>query len=161
AAFGPATVADVAKWSGLTKLGEVVDGIRPGLRTFRDERGRTLYDLPEAPHPDPDTPAPVRYVAEFDNLILSHADRTRVIADEHWPRIYSVNGVVPGTVLVDGFVRGTWRIVKQRGRVTLRVDPFVRLTKRDKDGLGTEGERLLDFAAPDAEARDIELTPNT
>ncbi|MEQ7123006.1 winged helix DNA-binding domain-containing protein [Actinopolymorpha sp. B11F2] len=158
AAFGPATVADIAKWSGLTKLGEVVDGIRPELRTYRDERGRELVDLPDAPRPDPDTPAPVRYVAEFDNLLLAHADRTRVIADEHWPRIYTVNGIFPGTVLVDGFVRGTWRIVKQRGNVTLRVDPFVRLTKRDQATLGKEGERLLAFAAPDAEARDIEVS---
>jgi hypothetical protein len=159
AAFGPAAVADVAKWSGLTKLGEVVDEIRTELQTFRDERGRTLYDLPEAPRPDPDTPAPVRYVAEFDNVILSHADRSRVIAREHWPRIYSVNGVFPGTVLVDGFVRGTWRILRRRKRVTLRVDPFVRVRKEDQAALIKEGERLLAFAAPDAEARDIEVTP--
>ncbi len=106
-AFGPAGVKDVQTWSGLTRLGEVVDRLQPCLSTFRDERGRELFDLLDAPRPDLDTPAPARFLPEFDNLILSHGDRTRVIADEYRKAIASKNGMVPATFLVDGFVQGT------------------------------------------------------
>ena len=158
AAFGPASVLDVQQWSGLTRLGEVVERLRPGLRCFRDENGRALFDLPEAPRPDPDTPAPVRFVAEFDNLLLSHADRTRVIAAEHRPAVFTVNGVIPGTVLVDGFAHGTWRITRQRRGAVLRIRPFGRVPSRVRSALTAEGARLLAFAVPDAEPADIEFT---
>src|SRR5215213_8127679 len=96
-AFGPASVKDAQTWSGLTRLREVFERLRPRLRTFRDEEGTELFDLPGAPRPDPDTPAPARFVAAFDNLILSHADRTRIIATEHRKAIASKNGMVPAT----------------------------------------------------------------
>ncbi len=146
-AFGPATVADVQAWSGLTRLGEVVDRLRPGLRTFRDERGRELFDLPDAPRPAPGTPAPVRLVAEFDNLVLSHADRTRVVSDEHRQRLYSRNGIFPGTVLVDGFVAGAWRIARSRSSAVLTIELFGPVPATDRDAITAEGERLLGFAA--------------
>jgi Winged helix DNA-binding domain len=155
AAFGPASVLDVQKWSGLTRLGEVVAQLRPELRAFSDVQGRELFDLPDAPRPDPDVPAPVRFLAEYDNLLLSHADRTRVIADEHRPAIYTVNGVIPGSVLVDGFARGRWRIERVRGAATLRIRPFVRLPKSVRAALADEGARLLEFAAADAQTHDI------
>ena len=157
-AFGPATVADMQAWSGLTRLREVADRLRPGLRTFRDEQGRELFDLPDAPRPGPGTPAPVRLVAEFDNLILSHADRTRVISEADRRRLNTPNGVFPGTVLVDGFVAGTWRITRSRGAAVLTVEPFGPVSPRDRDAVAAEGGRLLGFAAP-GEDHEIRFAP--
>ncbi|TNC20876.1 winged helix DNA-binding domain-containing protein [Amycolatopsis alkalitolerans] len=149
AAFGPATVPDIQAWSGLSRLGEVIDRLRPRLKTFADAGGRELVDLPEAPRPDPDTPAPPRFVPEFDNLLLSHADRTRVLSEEARKRVFGVpNGVFPGTVLVDGFVRGTWRITKTRAAATLDIEPYQRISKKDSAALASAGARLLRFAAP-------------
>jgi hypothetical protein len=159
AAFGPATVADAQAWSGLTRLREVVGRLRPGLRVFRDEQGRELFDLPDAPRPDPDTPAPVRLVAEFDNLLLSHADRSRVISDEDRQRLYSRNGIFPGTVLIDGFARGMWRLTTARRAAVLAVEMFGPLGGRDLDAVTAEGERLLEFAVPDAPDREIRFGP--
>ena len=159
AAFGPATVRDVQAWSGLTRLREVVERLRPGLRTFRDGRGAELFDLPDAPRPDPRTPAPVRLVAEFDNLLLSHADRARIISEPHRQRMATPNGIFPGTVLVDGFARGMWRITRSRAAATLLIELFEPVTPGDRDATSAEGDRLLAFAAPDAERRDIRYAP--
>ena len=146
-AFGPATVKDVQTWSGLTRLGEVIECLRPRLRIFRDESGKELFDVPDAPMPDPDTPAPPRFLPEFDNLILSHADRTRIIAEEYRKAIASKNGMVPASVLVDGFVRGTWKTARSRGKATLEIKPFESLTNVDRDALVEEGERIIRFVA--------------
>ena len=146
-AFGPATVKDVQTWSGLTRLGEVIERLRGRLRIFRDESGKELFDMPDAPMPDPDTPAPPRFLPEFDNLILSHADRTRVIAEEYRKAIASKNGMVPASVLVDGFVRGTWKTARSRGKATLEIKPFESLTNVDRDALVEEGERIIRFVA--------------
>jgi hypothetical protein len=152
-AYGPASVMDAQTWSGLTRLGEVVDRLRPQLRVFRSESGRELFDLPEAPRPDPDLPLPVRFVAEYDNLILSHADRTRVIDDAARRTIASRNGQVPGTVLVDGTVRGMWKAEQpRRGAATLTVTPFGSpLSGDEEQELAAEGERLLRFAVHGSE----------
>jgi hypothetical protein len=158
AAFGPAAVADVQAWSGLTRLGEVVDRLRPGLRAFRDERGRELLDLPDAPRPGPDTPAPVRLVAEFDNLILSHADRARVVSDDNRLRLYTRNGIFPGTVLIDGFVGGVWRLTRSRRTAVLTVELFGPVPSRDRDAVGDEARRLLGFAA-DGDSHEIRFAP--
>jgi hypothetical protein len=156
-AFGPATVKDVQTWSGLTRLGEVIERLRPRLRIFRDERGKELFDLPEAPRPDPDTPAPPRFLPEFDNLILSHADRIRVIADEYRKVMASKNGMVPATFLVDGFVRGMWKKERSRGRATLMIEPFEPLAKEDRAALAEEGERLIRFVAEPEGAEAYEI----
>jgi hypothetical protein len=149
AAYGPATVADAQAWCGLTRLGEIVERLLPRLRVFRSAAGTTLYDVPSAPRPDPDTPAPARYLAEFDNILLSYADRTRIISDDARKRVFTVNGLIRGTITTDGQVRGTWKLHRTRGKATLLVEPFENLTKRDTTALEKEGTHLLTFAAPD------------
>jgi len=154
-AFGPATVKDVQTWSGLTRLREATERLRPRLRTFRDEQGKELFDLPDAPRPDPDTLAPPRFLPEFDNLILSHADRTRIIANDYRKVIASKNGMVPATVLVDGFVRGTWKTERTRGKATLVIEPFEPLPRSDRDALIEEGEQLVRFVGDGAKAFEV------
>jgi hypothetical protein len=156
AAFGPASVADLQTWSGLTRLREVTDTL--DLRTYTTDDGRELLDLPDAPHPDEDISAPVRFLPEFDNLLLSYADRTRVLTEEHRKRLFGVkNGVFPGTYLVDGFVRGEWRVTKQRKSAVLTITPWARTTKKDLAALTKEGARLLDFHAPTADTKDVRV----
>jgi hypothetical protein len=156
-AFGPATVMDAQKWSGLTRLGEVFERVRPRLRSFRDEQGRELFDLPDAPRPDPDTPAPPRLLAEFDNVLLAHADRTRILDEDARRRIMTSNGLIPGTVLLDGFVGGTWKIERGTGRAILRIQSFRKLSRADTKSLALEGDRLLEFGAADAKTRLVEF----
>jgi hypothetical protein len=145
AAFGPASVADMRAWSGLAGLREVVAGL--DLPTFRGEAGAVLYDLPDAPRPDPDTPAPARFLPEYDNLLLSYADRERVIPDGRRPPLFPGNGAGFGTILLDGDHRGTWRIDRSREPASLVVEPFTRLSTSDADELAAEGARLLEFIA--------------
>lgn len=157
AAFGPASVADAQKWSGLSGLGAVAERLRPRLLALRDEHGRRLYDLPDAPRPDPDTPAPVRFLPDFDNLLLSHADRTRVISEADRARVFTVNGIIRATLLVEGTVRGTWSIARARGAATLDIDLFAPLSAAQRAETQTEAARLLAFAAPEADRHDIRL----
>ena len=156
-AFGPATIKDVQTWSGLSRLGGVIERLRPRLRTFRDERGKELFDVPDAPMPDPETPAPPRFLPEFDNLILSHADRTRFIAEEYRKALASKNGMIPAAILIDGFVQGTWKIERSRGRASLEIKPFEPLTTEDRDALVEEGERLIRFVAEPDSAGSYEI----
>ncbi|GGP09578.1 winged helix DNA-binding domain-containing protein [Nonomuraea glycinis] len=150
AAFGPATVADAQAWSGLTRLREVFDRLRARLVVLEDEHGRELFDLPDAPRPGPGAPAPVRLLAPFDNLLLSHADRSRVISDDHRKRVITINGQVLGTVLVDGFVQGAWR----RDKAVLTVDMFAPVTAGQAEEIRAEAAALLAFAEP-GKAHDI------
>ena len=151
AAFGPASTADVRTWSGFTGLRAVLERLRPQLVTSADESGRELFDVPGAPLPDPATPAPVRFLPEYDNLLLSHAERSRMLLGlgpgRPWP-----TGRWIGTLLVDGFFRAYWNIE----RATLTIDRF---TPQSDDPAGTfdqivaEGARLLEFVAPAGERR--------
>jgi DNA glycosylase AlkZ-like len=143
-AFGPASAQDLAQWAGIQRtspISETLAGMT--LRTFRDERGKTLYDLPRAQLPDPDTPAPPRLVPRYDNLVLSHADRTRVLGDVPVTRIVTKNALVHATILVDGFVAGTWQL--EKGRV--RLEPFARVPREARSDLRLEAERIEGFVA--------------
>ncbi len=156
-AFGPATTGDLATWCRLTGLGEVVDRLRPRLRTFRDERGRELFDLPDAPRPDPDTPAPPRFLPEYDNAVLSHADRSRLVSGEHRGWLFETTGPVHGSVLHDGFLSGTWAIDRSREVPRLVVRPVVRLAKRAGAAVLAEGRRVLRFLEPDVPVRELDV----
>lgn len=150
AAFGPAAPADFQAWSGFSGARALLDSLRPSLQTFRDDRKRELFDLPEAPRPSEDTPAPVRFIPGFDNLILSHADRTRIIADDHRSLVTTRNLQVLPTFLVDGFVAGTWNCTRAQRTVALKISPFAALSRPVKAKLTEEAERLARFIEPDA-----------
>jgi hypothetical protein len=136
AAFGPASVADAQVWSGLTGLKPAFEALRDELVTFADESGRELFDLPDAPRPPADTPAPPRLLPEYDNLVLAHADRTRFVADEHRKAIYLTAGRVRATFLVDGAVAGAWDA--RSGE----LEPFGRLQRTDRRALEAELEQV-------------------
>ena len=121
--------------------------MRPELRTFHDENGNELFDLPDAPLPPADTPAPSRFVPDYDNLVLSHAERGRVVPDEHRKKVFLSAARVKATFLIDGFVCGVWKIEKKRKMATLLIEPFEPLSGQDRDALGDEGERLVRFVA--------------
>ena len=159
--FGPASVMDVQAWCGLTRLSEVVDRLRPGLVTFRDETGRELFDLPDAPRPDPDTPAPPRFLYDFENLLLSYADRTRTLAAEVARAVAPVTQEPISTFTVDGFVAGTWRVERERSRdaADLVLRPTSPLGTHDAAALADEGAALLAFLAPEAATRDVRIEP--
>ncbi len=148
AAFGPAGVRDIQVWCGLTRLREVVDRLGPRLRLFRTEDGAELVDVPDAPLPDPDTPATVRFLAEYDNVTLSYADRSRVIAEGDDVLLRPGPGGWTGTVLVDGQVRASWAARRDGDATVLTVRPSVPLSTADRADLEAEGGRLLDFLAP-------------
>jgi hypothetical protein len=158
AAFGPASALDAQAWSGLTRLGEVLDRLRPRLRVFAGESGRELFDLPDAPRPDPGTPAPVRILAPFDNVLLSHADRGRLLDDELRRKIFTQNGIIKPAVLVNGRVAGFTATVVEKSRVTLEVEPLVTIAKTHRTAIEAEGRRLLKFAHPGIAERVVRFT---
>lgn len=150
AAFGPATVTDIQTWSGLLKLKDAIEALKPQLRIYRDEQRRELLDLPDMPRPDAETPAAVRFLPEYDNLLLSHQKRTRIIADQYRSLVYLPGLRVRSTFLIDGFVHGAWKIEKHKQAATLVIEPFAELTKQQRDELGQEAEQLVRFVEADA-----------
>lgn len=154
AAFGPASVADAQKWSGLTRLGEVFDRLRPELITFQAENGAELFDLPDAPRPGPDADAPVRFLPEFDNVLLAYADPSRIMPPDHKAQLFTVNGIIRAALLVDGRTAGRWQIAKS----TLTVEPFRRMSAKNTSAIETEGLKLLSFTQPGANAPTVRIS---
>ena len=144
AAFGPASRRDLSTWSMMhvPEIQRALDRLEP-LRRFRDEHGRELFDVPRAPLPDPETPAPVRFLPKWDNVLLAFADRTRVLPEPYRRKVIGANGDVAQTFLVDGFVAGTWRA--ERGRVV--IQPFGRLSRDARREVEEEAEQLEAFLA--------------
>lgn len=164
-AFGPATVGDARVWSGITGLKEVFERLRPRLMAFRDHAGRELFDLPDAPRPDAGTPAPPRFLPQFDNLLLSHDDRSRMTPEQLGPGVTNVWNAVVNTgpagkggravrwsmFTVDGFAAGAWRLERSGENAVLFVRPIVRLPEREVQALFDEGRDLLSMLAADAD----------
>jgi hypothetical protein len=157
AAFGPATVGDIRIWSRLTGLRTVIERLRPRLLTFRDDRGRELFDLPDAPRPDPETPAPPRFLPEYDNILLSHDDRGRIVGDNRGLPMPAGRGGELGSVLVDGFLGGMWRITRDARNAALVIEPGSSWTKSDHTAVVEEGARFLAFIAADSERYDVRV----
>jgi hypothetical protein len=150
AAFGPATAADIQTWTGMRGIAELIAPLRPRLVTFTDARGRELFDLPKAPRPDPDTDAPVRFLPEYDSVMIAHSDRSRIVDDKFRKVLITKNLIVPATFLVDGRIAGTWKLERKRSAATLTLAPFVGITKAAKAALQEEGEALARFIEPEA-----------
>jgi hypothetical protein len=149
-AFGPATVADITAWSGLTGIRTAIEAVRPQLRTFRSERGQELFDVPDGLLPPADTPVGVRILGEFDNLLLSHADRSRIFDDSTRYRFMTQNGLIRSTLLLDGFVAGVCTMRTGARGTTLHVEPFAPLAAREVRAVRAEAERLLQLFGPAA-----------
>ncbi len=153
AVFGPATVSDIRIWSWLTGLREVVDRLRPRLRMFRDESGRELFDIEAGLIDDEDLPAPIRFLPQYDNVFLSHEDRSRILVDD----VTIEELAWRGGVLIDGYVSAAWRIRREKKAATMTVTLYVPVTGEQRAEIEAEGERLLTFVAGDAESRAIQV----
>jgi hypothetical protein len=150
AAFGPASTADIQWWTGMRAVAELIAPIRSKLVTFRDERGRELFDLPKAPRPAADTDAPVRLLPEYDSVVIAHADRSRLVDEKYRKALVTKNLIVPPTFLVDGRIAGTWKLERTKTAATVTLAPFVPISKAAKAALKEEGEQLARFVAPEA-----------
>ena len=157
AAFGPATVSDMRIWSWLTGLREVVERLRPRLRTFRDEAGRELFDVEDGLFVDPDVPAPIRLLPTYDNIFLSHDDRSRILIE----RIAVPDLIWRGGVLIDGFISGAWRVKREKRAATMTIELVTDVKGAQRAELEEEAGRAFAFVTPDAETRNLEIVPAT
>lgn len=151
-AFGPAAPKDVRAWCSRAGLGEPIDRLRSRLVAYRDEAGTELLDVPDGLFPDPETPAPPRFLPEYDNALLSHDDRSRIVAPGDRARLWW-----KGSVLVDGFAAGTWKLERSKGSLTLVIGPWDGWRKDDRGAVAEEAERLVDFAATEGETTEVTL----
>jgi hypothetical protein len=157
-AFGPASIKDAQAWSGLRNLAPAFERLRPLLVSFRDEKDRELFDLPDAPRPDEHTPAPIRFLPDYDNAMLGHDDRSRIIDDAYRPSLTSANGIVYATYLVDGRIAGKWTITRDKKRATITLAPYTKLAKPTRTALDEEAERIARFIEPDATSISISVS---
>jgi winged helix DNA-binding protein len=156
-AFGPATLADIARFAGQVppRIRPVLERLAPRLRRFRDEHGRTLFDLPRAARPAAEIEAPIRFLPRYDELLIGYEHRDRVIGPGHRAAVYSKNAIIEAVVMVDGFVAGTWSLVPSKTEAVVRVAPFARLTPVQRRAAAAEGERLARFLAPHAKTAGV------
>ncbi|QSB04088.1 AlkZ family DNA glycosylase [Natronoglycomyces albus] len=160
-AFGPATVLDYQKWCGLSKQREHFERLRPQLITYTDAVGKELFDIPNAPVPAEDMEVPlIKIIGPFDNLVLSHARRDRIMDQRAWERLATPNGQFPGMFLRDGMLAGVWFIDRKNTAATIRFELFHNLSTYERDLLEHEGEELLRFAAPDSQQRHVTFVPD-
>ncbi len=154
-AFGPAAVADMRTWSWLTGLREVVDRIRPGLRTFRDEAGRELLDVEDGLLVDEDVPAPIRFLPQYDNVFLSHEDRARISGELSW----GVDFGWKGPILIDGGIAAAWRVRRSGKSAVMTIELGRRPTPAERQALEAEAERLAMFLDPDRQRELVVVEP--
>jgi hypothetical protein len=160
AAFGPVTLADIAKFAGQVpaRIRPVLERLLPKLTTFADEQKRVLYDLPRAPRPDAGARAPIRFLPRYDEVLIAYQHRDRVIAARHRPSIYAKNAIVEAVVLVDGFAAGTWVIERSKTEAIVRVTPFAKLAPGHRTEAAVEGDALARFMAPDAKVHGVRFS---
>jgi hypothetical protein len=149
AAFGPATSADIQSWTGFRGVAELMAPIRSKLVTFVDQRGRELFDLPKAERPDADTEAPVRFLPEYDSVMLAQSDRSRIVDEKFRKVLITKNLIIPATFLVDGRIAGTWKLERKKNAATVVMSPLAPLPKKVRGELEREGEALARFIEPD------------
>ena len=159
AAFGPASPTDMQTWCGysLPALKAEFEKLKPELTVYLNEKRQELFDLPTISLPKEDAPAPVRFLPEFDNLLLSHKNRNRIVPDAYRSKVYLPALRVAATILVDGFVGGAWKVEKTKTAATLLIEPFAKLTKQDRAALTEEGEKLIRFIEPNAKSFDLKF----
>jgi len=146
-------------WSGLQKVKDVLERLKPELQVYHDEQKREIFDLQTGSLSDAWAPAPERFLPEYDNLLLSHQKRTRVIADEYRSMVYLPGLRVRSTFLVDGFVRGAWKLEKTKIAATLLIEPFDELSKQSRRALTDEAEKLVRFVEPDVKTYEVRFDP--
>jgi hypothetical protein len=154
-AFGPATVADAQAWTGLQGLRPIVASLGAKLRVFKDERKRELFDVADATYPDPDTLAPIRFLQEFDNVLMGYQDRSRVLDAKHKPFVLLPGLRVAATVLVDGVVGATWKVERAKKRATIVVQLLAKTLKSTTKEIAAEAERVVAFLEPDSDDYDV------
>ena len=151
AAFGPSTLADAANWSGVARSALAAVAERVPTRTFHDEAGALLIDLPRAPLPSEKTAAPVRFLGHWDSALLVHARRTQILPERYRQVVFSTKAPQSmSTFLLDGSVAGAWRVERAARKATLRLEPFEPLPRTARRELVAEGEGLVRFHEPDA-----------
>lgn len=157
AAFGPADVMDFQTWTGMTRLKSPLNATLDALVAYRDEGGRLIYDLPGLPIVDEETPAPIRFLPEYDNILIAHKDRGRILPEAYRKKVFVSAGRVLGSVVIDGFIGAIWKVERDKNRATLRVTLFETQTDEVLDTIEMEGLALVRFIDEDAESHRVEF----
>jgi hypothetical protein len=156
AAYGPATAKDAQAWLGLPGLDAVFAKLSGALHVEKGPAGRTWYDLPEAPRPEPDTPAPVRFLPEWDSVVVTRADE-RVVLRADRPKVFLPGLRVAALVLVDGFAAGAWKVSATAKKATMTIETFSRWPAATRREVEAEAQALLRFVEPQTAAYEVKV----